>query len=256
MFLGQLKRYASPLDVGQWLRTTQLKLSAGELKAVSKPPENATPEQMTAWRKEQGLPEAAGDYIKNLKLADGVVPGEADKPLLEAVAAMAHKGNYSQEAVNDFVGLYYSLQDGLVAQRQEADDNFRMEAQQTLVQQMGADFKPNMQAMKTFWSEQPAGIADMILGARTPDGRVVGNIPEIASWVASLSRELNPAAAILPAGVPANAQSIAARITEIEGLMYKDSPTPGVYGPGYTAAVQQEYRELIDAQQKMQARAA
>ena len=196
------------------------KISAGELKAPLKAPDaNATPEQLAAWRKDQGLPATPADFIKDLKLANGVVPGEADKPLLDAVADMAHKSNYDQKTVNDFVGKYYELQDQLAGQRAEADNDLRIDSQQKLIEQMGPDFKRNMAALPSFWREQPEGIQDLVLGARTADGRTIGDLPEVTSWIVGLMRELNPAATLLPAGTDGTPASIASRKAQIESQM-------------------------------------
>lgn len=253
-FLNALKRHADFKSAMNWLRATSAKISAGELKAPVQPPAaDATPEQVAAWRKEQGLPEKAADYIAGLKLSDGVIPGEADKPLLEAVAEMAHKSNYSQQTVNDFVGLYYGLQDQLAGKRQEADQDQRIAAEQQLIQEMGADFKPNMRALSSFWSEAPKGMVDLLLSARTPDGRVVGNMPEVTSFFAGLARELNPAATILPPGTDGTPASIESRMREIEGQMYIDGKPNPAY---FNTPLQAEYRSLIEAQERGKARAA
>lgn len=232
----------------------QLQISAGELRAPLKPPaEGSTPEQIAAWRKENNLPAEPKDYIAGLKLANGVVPGEADQPLLEAVADMAHKANYDQKTVNDFVGKYYELQDQLRGQREEADNDLRIDSQQKLIEQMGPDFKRNMTALQSFWREQPEGIVDTVLGARTADGRVIGDLPEVTSWLVNIVRELNPAATLLPANTDGSPASIASRKAEIESQMYVDGkPNPQYFG----GPMEKEYRDLIDAEAKMKARAA
>lgn len=252
--LSALQRYAS---FDAWADAhfgLTNKISAGELKAPLKPPAaDATPEQVAAWRKENNLPEKAADYIAGLKLANGVVPGEADKPMLEAVADMAHKGNYDQKTVNDFVGKYYELQDQLKGAREERDQDFKIASTQTLIEEMGPDFKRNMVGLPSFWAEQPQGIADLVLGARTEDGRLLGETPEVTKWVVGLMRELNPAATLLPPGTDGTPASVEARMREIEGKMYVEGkPNPEYFG----TKMEVEYRDLIDAQAKMKSRAA
>ena len=199
------------------------------------------------------MPAEAKDYIAGLKLANGVVPGENDKPMLEAVADMAHKGNYDQKTVNDFVGKYYELQDQLKGAREEADNDLRIDSQQKLIEQMGPDYKRNMTALSSFWREQPDGMVETVLGARTADGRIIGNLPEVTSWLTNLARELNPAATLLPAGSDGTIASVETRMREIEGKMYVDGkPNPEYFGTKMEA----EYRELIDAQERMKSRAA
>jgi hypothetical protein len=252
--LNTLKRHASLNSVVDWLRKTQLKISAGELKEFKAAPENATPEQMTAWREEQGLPKEAAAYVKDIKLADGTVLGEADKPLIESFAARALESNMDQKTFNSVVDWWYQTQDQLQAQRQEADTDARIEAEQALIQKWGTDFKPNMNALKVFWQGYPAEVQAIVLGSRTADGRVLGDLPEVADFFANLSRELNPAATLLPAGKGTDVKAVGTRIAEIDGMMYLDGkPNPAYWS---NQQLQQEYRDLIDAQAKLQQRAA
>lgn len=257
-FLNTLKRYASPTAVGEWLRKQQLRIGSGELKEVKLPPgKDAKPEEVAAWRKDQGLPEKAESYIEAMKLPDGMVPGENDKPLLTSFAQTAMTKNMTLDAFNAAVSWYYETQDRVAQQRQEADNNNRIEAEQRLIADMGADFRPNMNALKAFWSGAPEGLAESILSARDSEGRVVGDRPEVVMFFANISRELNPAATVLPAGSAQGPTAISDRIKEIEGLMYKDSPPgSGRWGPHYTEALQQEYRNLVAAHERISARAA
>ena len=52
---------------------------------------SASVRQIAAWRSENGVPDKADDYVGALDLPQGVVPGEADKPLLASFAQTAHE---------------------------------------------------------------------------------------------------------------------------------------------------------------------
>ena len=58
--LKQLKRYASPANYAKAGFEAQQRLRAGQAKEPL--PENPTPEQITAWRKDNGIPEAPDGY--------------------------------------------------------------------------------------------------------------------------------------------------------------------------------------------------
>jgi hypothetical protein len=250
-FLGILKRYTDPVAALGWTRSQALKISAGELRPTLKA--DATPEEIADYRKANGVPEKAEGYLKEMKLPDGLVAGEGDKSLLESFAERALAKNVPQEAFNDMVGWFFETQQQVEAAKLERDQDYRLEAEHELVQRMGADFKPNMNALGAFWKGQPEGIADLVLGARTADGRLLGNTPEVAAWVAGIARELNPAATLLPPGGEMGAKGIDARIAEIEGQMYIDGkPNPNYFsGP-----MEKEYRGLLDARDRMKQRAA
>jgi hypothetical protein len=250
-FLGVLKRYTDPVAALNWTRSQSLKISAGELRPTLKA--DASPEEIAEFRKANGVPEKADGYIGAMKLPDGLVTGEADKPLLDSFAATALAKNIPQETFNTMVGWFFEQQGQAMAARDAADQEARVANEVALRQSMGADFLPNMNALKAFWRDQPPALIDTVLGARAPDGRVIGNIPEVTGWLAGLARELNPAATLLPPGGEIGAKGVADRMREIEGQMYLDGkPNPAYFnGP-----MQEEYRGLIAAKERMGQRAA
>ncbi len=74
-FPHRLDRFDSPAAVAKSYRELEAKVSSGELKAPVKPPAaDAKPEEVAAWRKEQGLPETAQAYVEGLKLPNGTSP--------------------------------------------------------------------------------------------------------------------------------------------------------------------------------------
>lgn len=247
-FLNVLKRYDSPKSALEWARQQHLKVNAGELKPALKA--DATPEEIATYRKSHGLPEAPDGYIKDLKLPDGVVMGEADQPLLKSFAETALANNMSQAQFNAQVEWWNKTNDALEQQRSQADQDVRDTADQALRDQMGTDYKANMNALKTFWQDSPKGMDELLLTARTKDGRILGNVPEVVSFLANLSRELNPAAAILPTGSGTGPKAIADRKTEIEKMMYIN----GKPNPAYNSERRKEYRDLIDAELALEKR--
>jgi hypothetical protein len=96
-FLKTLDRFDSPAALAKAYRELATKLSAGELRAVKAPGDNATPEQVATWRTAHGLPENAEAYVSGVKLADGMLAGEANRPLLASFAEAALAGNWSGE---------------------------------------------------------------------------------------------------------------------------------------------------------------
>src|SRR5206468_684958 len=89
-FLKRLERFTDPAAVAKSYRELETKVSAPKVNA---PPADASPEQVAAWRKDQGLPETPDAYISGLEMPDGVVFGDADQPVLQKFAATAHEMN-------------------------------------------------------------------------------------------------------------------------------------------------------------------
>ena len=77
----------NPLTVAKAYKELTTKLSAGELRAVRPPAADAPPEQVAAWRTAHGLPEHAEAYVNGLALGDGMLAGEANRPMLLRIAS-------------------------------------------------------------------------------------------------------------------------------------------------------------------------
>lgn len=247
-----LEKYTDGRAVYQSLRSLQDKISKGELKAAPQPlAANATDEQKAEWRKANGLPATVEDYVKGVQLPNGVVLGDADKPLVESFAQRMFDQGGSVAEMNRAVQWFYEAQDQVEAQRQETDGQFKVDSEVALRTEWGPEFKSNMAAFGAFKGQLPEDLQTLLFTARTADGQVLGNHPAFIKIGAALGRELNPAATIT-SQAGANSQTVADRIKAIEGMMYKD----GKENPEYwrSPQLQQEYRDLVDAQAKMTSR--
>lgn len=247
--LERLGRFGSPADLLKSYNALEQRLSSGEMKKVL--PKDAKPEEVAAWRKENGLPENGTGYLEKLALPDGVVLGEADKPLTLGFAEAALKGNVSPEQFSGLVAKYYEMQDKAATQRAEADRDYRQKSEDDLRGEWGADYRANLNAVKNLLAGMPEGAADNFLGGRLADGTRIGDNPGIVRWMSSMSRELNPAATLMPAGMGDVGKGVNDRITEIEKLMQTDRPAYFRNEP-----MQEEYRRLLEARDRMKSRAA
>ena len=252
-----LERYDSPTAVAKGFRELRTKLDSGELKAPPKAlPDNAKPEEIVAWRKENGLPEDAKTFISALKLPDGLVPGKQDEPLLSSFAELAMKDGWNQQTYNAAVDWYYKMNDQLSAQREEADADFHTDVLSELTSEWGKEFKANQNAIGNFVSMFPDEFRSQLLLARTPDGHVVGDHPMFLRAALMLAKEINPASTVLPAAAGSGLSGVESRITEIEGVM-RDPQRSDQYWRGEGGAkMQAELRQLYEARDKMKSRAA
>src|SRR5262249_23484412 len=146
-FRKTLDRFDTPSALAKAYKELTARLSSGDLKAVKPPPDNATPEQVAAWRAEQGLPQNAAAYVEGLQLGDGTVPGEAEKALLGSFAEEAVKGRWTADQYNQAVRWYFALQDGVAAGRDHADAAFKHEASADLMRDWGPDYAANRNAV-------------------------------------------------------------------------------------------------------------
>lgn len=246
--LARLQRMGSPADVWKAYRALEAKVSAGQAKPEPLP-DNATPEQIAAWRKEQGLPESPAAFVP--ELGNGLVLGEADKPLLEGFKDVAFKANMTPTQFNEALNWYYSQMDTMRAQQEDADVLYHKEAEDTLRQEWGGEYRMHLNSINNLTALAPEGVAERLLAGRTADGKRIGDDPGIIKWLAAVSREFNPAMPHIPAGSGNPIKATSDRIGEIEAMMTKN---PREYWQN--EAVQSELRDLYAAREKLNGRNA
>ncbi len=242
--LKRLERLASPEALWKANRELEKKLSSGEYRRAA-PRADASPEEVAKWRKENGLPEKVEEY--GLKLREGFVPSDDDKPLLEDFKRIAFESNLPIEKSSALAQWFLDKQDEMVASQLEKDYMSKSEAEEVLRTEFGGEYKPNMAMTKSFLEGTfGADVASQILLARGPDGRKIGNNPDVVKALVNLAREVMPGGNIVPAGSPETmAKSIQDELDTIRKVRRED---PHKYWGD--KSMQSRERELIGAQLK------
>lgn len=242
--LKRLGRYASPEAVLDSLISAQNKISAGELKQpLSK---DATPEELAAWREENGIPAKAEDY--KIELPDGLVVGDADKPYVDSFLETALENNMDPEAVNNTLSWYFDLQDKGLAVQAENDQKFKLESTDILREEWGPEYRANINMINNMLSSWPTGVGEEMMMARMPDGSLLGSHPDVLRSLIGQAREMNPAGTLAPGSGAKAASAINDRIAELESKMddrdkwFKDKSS------------QQELTKLYEARDKVASR--
>jgi hypothetical protein len=247
--LEHLKRFKHPADVGKAYIEAQRLIRQGQHKQGT-PPEGATPEQIAAWRKEAGVPDAPEKYTP--QLPPGLVLGTADKPVVDHFAKFAHAENWSEGQFNKVLGWYYQTQDALNMQRQDRDANQHIKAQAELRQAWGQDFTRNQNAMINFRdAHMPQDLQNRLFGGRTADGVMIGNDPQIIHWMASLAMEVNPQYSVVPAGSSDAGRSVNDEIAQIQQMISNNDP---LYWKDEKK--QARFRDLLEARDNIKKRSA
>jgi hypothetical protein len=220
------------------------------------PKEGAKPEEIAEFHKSLGVPEKPEEYLNDLKLENGVVFGEADKPGLEWFANAAHKRGVPKEAFAGLASEYLALQERQAAELDERDETFRIEAERALKEEYGPAFKRKTNAIASVFDIAPGGIDiknesslyARLMGGRMADGKMIGNDPDMVRFLVALAMDRNPAASVIEDG-DAGGRSITDEITAIEKRMREDRA-------GYfkDERAQARYRELLEARDKIQTR--
>ena len=258
--LARLQRMNSPLDVKNSWRAMEARLSSGELKRAL--PNNATPEEVKAYRESNGIPDKPEGYDVNL--GNGFVWGEADKPLLDDFTKHAHESNIPNDVVKSVLGWFTQQQQQEADKVQVRDQNESVLGSEALRAEWGAQFKGNLAAARNMFEGQSvatpdgkdrAPLWDVLMSARAQDGRLLGNIPDLVKWAAGVSREMNPFATIVPdspGGSPI--KTAEARFAELNTMM-RDKSSAYYRGP-LRDTLQAEWRDLHTALEKAKERAA
>lgn len=194
-YLKTLDRFNSPSDLAKAYRDAQQRLSAGNLKPAL--PDNPTPDELKTWREANGVPDAPEKY--DVELGNGFVWADADKPLLENFARLAHERNMPANQVKDVLGIYASIQEMQLAQREDADARFHQEAEDGLRAEWGGEYRRNLNAITNILDSHAADdVKSDFLLARLPNGRVLGDDPRVVKMLAAIARTANPAATVVP----------------------------------------------------------
>ena len=242
--LKALERYNSPIDVGNALRALQQRLSAGELRKAL--PAHYTEEELKEYRKSNGIPDKPEDYDVNL--GNGFVWGETDKPVLDSFRQAALESNIPQDHVKSMLGWYVAQQQQMAEEIAQRDELGRINGADALRAEWGPEYKKNQTAMRNYFEGDAPEMFDIIMSARTQDGRLVGNMPEALKFFAAKSKSENPYATIVPEDGSTPLKSATGRYQELTRMSADKS---GPYWRGNTAnAMQAEMRGLIEALQK------
>lgn len=247
--LKRLERFADPSAVWKSFREAEGKLSSGKVQAVKPPAADAPAEELAAWRKDNGIPEAPADYLKNLP--DGLVIGKADKPQMEQFAADMHARNASPEVVHAAIASYYAMRETAAAEAAGRDAQAMRTTEDELRADWGGDYRRNINAVVGWLDTADADVKGALMNARGPDGTPVMSNAKVLRWLHAQAMDINPAATIVP-GAGANAgKGIEDRISEIEKVMRTNN---AAYVKD--TKMQAELMDLYRARERMSQKAA
>jgi hypothetical protein len=248
--LNRLKRLADPAGVYGMYRELESKFTGGGL--IKVPGDDASEEDIANFRKALGVPEKPEDYLKDIKLDNDAVIGDADKPLVNSFADALHKGGATPAAMNAALNWYFQRQEELAAERDQADDDFRRASETALKEHYGAAFQRTRNAITPLFATAPGGtdirndesLYARLMAGRMADGSIIGNDPDMVRWLAGLANEVNPAATVTEDG-DMSGKSIDKELEELAELRSTNSKKY------YSDAVQERERELIAAREKI-----
>lgn len=235
----ELERHPDPRSLAKSWREQKATISKGLPKVTL--PENATPEQISEWRKDNGIPEKPSDY--KIELPNGLTVGEQDKPLVDKFLERMHAKNTPPALVNEALSTYYEMQEEQSAALYEAVKEARSASEEELRGEWGAEFKSNVNAAKSlvvnaFGPE----LADAVMAATDGSGIPLGNNAQFLRGILALAKDINPAAGALPPGMDGSIGTLQSEKAKYEKQMrddragwYKDTAAQARYQAVLTA---------------------
>lgn len=235
--LKQIGRYASPKAVWEKARALERRLSSGELKAVL--PKDAKPDEINAWRKDNGIPLKVEDYKLDLSVVKEI-PKES-KPVIDAFLKSAHATNLTNEQASAAVDSYFAIQQQQAQVRAEQDETARVTALDALNKEFGGAFRRNINMVDGLLQKLPESVRENVKGARMPDGSLLFNNVDAVRGFLAIALENNPAGVLVPAGGGDIGKTALEEYAVIQKTMREQ---PDAYKKN--AGMQERTRELID----------
>ena len=243
----KLARMKSPQDVVNSYLALEAEVSSG--KFAKKLPTNYTDAELADYRKSNNIPDKPEEYDVTIP---GIVWGEADKPMLDSWRQFAHENHLPPELVKLGPAWYAREQEALVERLNQQDLENYQSGSAALQAEWGSEFRGNINAARNLFEAHP-GVWDAVMSARGPDGVKNGDNPVVLKALASIAKEMNPFATVLPSAPGKSPQeSLADEKANIKAKM-GDKGSDYWRGPS-ADKLQARYREILDIEQKMAGR--
>jgi hypothetical protein len=208
-----LERFQSPAEVAKALIAAQQKIRSGEYKRAAPPGDN--PEEIKAWREEQGIPDSPDGYeIPGVDLSQ--VEPEA-KVAIDHIRTRLHGENFDKGKAAVVATLLQEVAQMEMQRTAEADAN-RMDAvEDALRSEWGADYRKNLNMNGALLNQHFGEDMDSVLKARMPDGTRLADNPVFNRFLNAMARASGND--VMFDGDAAGGTSIDARLDQIRQVM-------------------------------------
>lgn len=250
--LKRLKRFTSPDSVHKSWRQAEKKISSGLLKPVK--PDTDDPEKLAAWRKQVGVPDDPKGYYESLDIE----VDDVDRGVLDEMFNHMHAEGVPGKEAASTVKKYYEILDRAAVARIKQDQEFRTKSEDTLRSEYGPEYRQNMNAMDMLMRQFGGDkAANKLFGARTAEGRLLGDDPDVISFLVKVARDQYPDGEIALGGSADGSSymdTIEKEMRDLENEMKVSRPVdPNMYHNN--PAKQARYRDLLIMKEKAEKRA-
>lgn len=252
--LGFLGRYQSEKA---FVEAAKKDRDAARSRTVSKLPDNPTDDEIAAYRKDNGIPDAPEGYLE--ALPEGLVVGDVDKPFVNEFLTKMHGVNAPPSVTAAALESYYDIIEDRQAELADAANEAKNTSIEALREEWGGDYKRNLNIANSYLDTLPPEVANIFKHGTVPvfddKGNATGKVVPIGYTTAALkfltaqALEANPVATVVPGAGSNQASAIADEIATLESKMGNRQSD---YWKGPTSAKQQaRYLELVTAREKL-----
>ena len=244
-----LRRLKTPTDLWNSYSELRGKQASGELRSNTPFPAKGTPEEQSAWRKDRGIPEKPEEY--DVKLENGVVVGEMDKPMVDNFLKFAHTHNIPPAEAKGMLQWYFG--EALPSQEKAIAEQTRQretETEKALTAAWGPDYKRNVNAAENMVNRFFPADAEDNGNVRTRTLNAMKQDPAFAQVMATIALQLDPTTALTTTTGHNDIKSVETRLAEIDAARRKDRDAYN-----RNEKMQAEERELLDLKAAFETRA-
>lgn len=235
-----LERFQTPADLGKAFLAAQQKIRSGEYKRAA--PAGDSPEELKAWREEQGIPDTPDGY--EVPMVPGVDIASLDentKASLTVLKTGLHAAGLNKEQGGIVAKALLQVAETQAEATAQADASARDSVEDALRAEWGADYRRNLNMNVAFLKQNFGEGMDNVLNARTPEGTRLADMPEFNKFLNAMAR--NTGGDVMFDGDVKGGASIESRLEEIRKVMRTDINKYNADG------LDVEYRQLLEKQQ-------
>lgn len=240
--LAKLSRYSSQEAVIDALLAANTKISSGGLKEPL--PDKPTPDQLAAWRTDNGIPNAPTDYA--VTIPEGMDLSEEGQANITGLLEAAHGANLTAKQVEATLAYMWKVQENSLESTRARDAATLQTATAAMSTEWGSEYGLNKNMIVGILERGGEEVRDGILSARLADGTPLGNHPGVLRWLANIAREIDPTPTLTPSSGVSSIEGVGNRLAAIQAMM-GDQKSKYWKGPE-AAGLQDEFLKLTAKQ--------
>jgi hypothetical protein len=207
-------------------------------------PENATDEQLAAWRKAKGVPEKPEDY--EFEVPEGKELSDGEYEILMDFAKTMHGKNMPAATVKEISSWFLEYEETVAQKNADRAYQARMDTEEKLRAEWGPDYKANVNLMSNVLQEHLGTKAGDFLSQQLVDGTRIGDNETFIRLMADMARKVGGSTAELyTTDVHTTGTSLETRKAELMKMM--NDPDPLVRKKYWSEPTQAELMRIQSA---------